>query len=89
MITNIRILLTDEERSTLADLIDGKTSKRLATRAEVSAMAEAVFAHLNAEQAAPAATPDLSLVPDKYADKPDAWKLGWLRGRYVLRSYRT
>jgi len=35
MKTNVSIELSDEERRALADVIDGKVSKRLATRAEV------------------------------------------------------
>lgn len=38
MRTNVAIELTDEQRSTLADLIDGKQTKRLLTRAEVGAL---------------------------------------------------
>ena len=36
MKTNVAITLTDEQRSHLANLFDGKESKRLATRQEVT-----------------------------------------------------
>ena len=35
MKTNVKVELTDDERSRLADLFDGKHSKRLATRADI------------------------------------------------------
>lgn len=41
MKTNVAITLTDEQRSHLANLLDGKPSKRLATRAEVNALVNA------------------------------------------------
>lgn len=36
MIVNVKLSLTDEERNRLAKLIDGKVSKRLATRKDVN-----------------------------------------------------
>ena len=54
MKTNVSIELTDEQRNALAVAIDGKQSKRLATRAELGALCrlfvEAVIEH-EAEQA--------------------------------------
>ncbi len=38
MSTNVRVTLTEEERDLLANLIDSKTTKRLATRAEISSL---------------------------------------------------
>ena len=46
MKTNVPIELNDAERSLLADLIDRKQSKRLATRAEVVAIAQQHIAGL-------------------------------------------
>ena len=40
MKTNVPIELTDDQRSRLADLIDGKSSKRKATRKEVIALCQ-------------------------------------------------
>ncbi len=40
MKTNVSIELTDQERCVLADMIDGKRTKRLATRAEVVAICQ-------------------------------------------------
>ena len=49
MKTNVSIELTDEQRNALAVAIDGKASKRLATRAELGALCrlfiEAVIEH--------------------------------------------
>lgn len=41
MKTNVSINLSDEQRSRLADLLDGKQTKRLATRKEVAALVTA------------------------------------------------
>lgn len=38
MKTNVSIELTDEQRDCLANLIDGKDTKRMATRAEITAL---------------------------------------------------
>lgn len=43
MKTNIPIDLTEEERHALADMLDGKSTTRLATRKDINALAEAFF----------------------------------------------
>ena len=51
MKTNVSIELTDEQRSTLANIIDGKTNKRLATRKEVVDLCTQYIASLIGESA--------------------------------------
>lgn len=46
MISRISIELTDDQRSYLANLIDDKTSKRLATRKEIVEVTEALILSL-------------------------------------------
>lgn len=43
MKTNVSIELTDEQRDMLANVIDGKASKRLATRADVNALVQGLI----------------------------------------------
>lgn len=54
MKTNVSIELTDEQRSTLANIIDGKTNKRLATRKEVVDLCTQYIAGLVGENASEA-----------------------------------
>lgn len=49
MNVNVQISIDDKARSHLADLIDGKTSKRLVTRAEVNALCRMFLEHLLTE----------------------------------------
>jgi hypothetical protein len=46
MKTNVSIELTDEERSYIADRIDSKVTKRLATRKEISDLAVYMMARV-------------------------------------------
>ena len=72
MKTNISIELSDEQRSKLARAIDGKESKRLATRTEVVAIATAAV--LDAVNRRPAAAcvpdPDVRHQPGPASDPP-------------------
>lgn len=54
MKTNVSIELTDEQRSTLANIIDGKSNKRLATRKEVVDLCTQYIAGLVGENASEA-----------------------------------
>ena len=95
MNVNIKLTLSDQERNLIARKIAGKDIKRLCSRAEVVEMVSGFMAgyltelraenydNQNSPVSAPAlSAPDLSLVPEKYADMPDQWKVSYLRGRY-------
>jgi hypothetical protein len=92
MIVNVRMELNDAERSQLACMIAGKAVKRLATRKEVSEFCHgALAAALDDDDedrviaGATDAEPEpvnLSLVPDEYADKPEAWKVSYISKRF-------
>ncbi len=78
MRTNIHIETTDEERSLLANLIDGKEKKRLASRAEIVELCQLhIAALINQSNAATFKTiADTSGVPEAQEVNPDgvSWK---------------
>ena len=90
MMTNIKIDLTDDQRRTLQQQLTGKV--RLITRAELSDFVsgiiegactiEEVVADPPHEFFEP--NPKLTEIPgkwaNKYANRTEAWKAGWLRG---------
>ncbi len=90
MKTNVAVTLSDEQRNRLAIALAGKNVKRKVTRREVKSLVEGFFEAMlsDCENASPTASPsmpeahrtNLDRVPAKYADKPESWKLGWLRG---------
>jgi len=94
MNVNIKLSLSDEERNLIARKIAGKDIKRLCSRADVVEMVNGFMAGFLTEvkkeaavktldtQPSPLVAPDLSLVPEKYADQTDQWKISYLRGRY-------
>ena len=53
MNVNCKISLTDEERNRLAKLIDGKVSKRLATRADVNEFVKGIIEYAVSPSAQP------------------------------------
>ena len=92
MKTNVPIELTDEQRSRLANVLDGKVSKRLATRAEVCEAAEAFLrALIESEPEAPAPEapspasvmrrdPIPEVIPEKWRDRLQGKSDGYIRG---------
>lgn len=54
MNVNCKISLTDEERNRLAKVIDGKVSKRLATRADVNAFVKGIVDYAVSQAGTPA-----------------------------------
>lgn len=91
MMTNIKIELTDEQRRQLQQQLTGRVKP--ITRAELSQFVTAVVVGaMDCEEAVntapvPCFQPrdDLVALPagkwaKKYADKPEHWKQGWLRG---------
>jgi hypothetical protein len=96
MNTNIKVVLTDEQRRQLQEQLTGRV--RPITRQELTAFVTgAVHGALDCEQVTQGATKpcfspraDLSSMPskwaDKYADRPDHWKVGWLRGWNMVGS---
>lgn len=85
MKTNVPITLTDEERDRLANLLDGKVSKRLATRAEVCEAAEA-FLRALVEPEPEAPTPEVAPTPrvESFGGNPTEIPAKWrdrLRGK--------
>jgi hypothetical protein len=90
MKTNVPINLTDEERDRLANVLDGKVSKRLATRAEVCEAAEAFLRALVEPEAptpeAPVTPPVQSFkgnpteIPAKWRDRLQGKSDGYIRG---------
>lgn len=102
MNVNIKISITDPERNLIARKLDGKNIKRMISRKEVNELVagfmEGLLSDLENESIeragydVPSARslppPDLSNVPDEYADKPDSWKIGYLRGWEKVGSKR-
>jgi len=88
MITNIKIELTDEQRADLQEQITGK--RKLITRAELHCFVSGcIMGALSSEEVhmdkpcfeqMKGTTTMPQVYADRYADKSDAWKAGWLRG---------
>jgi hypothetical protein len=90
MNTNIKITLTDEQRRQLQQQLTGHV--RPVTRQELNAFVMgAVMGAMDCEKVTQGDTPpcfsprpDLSKMParwaKRYADQPEHWKRGWLRG---------
>lgn len=92
MNTNIKITLTDTQRVLLQQQLTGRV--RPISRAELTEFVSGVVVGaMDCEQVTVDAQvstpcfkprPDLSTMPakwaDAYAEKPDHWKHGWLRG---------
>ncbi len=73
MKTNIPLELTDEQRNTLAQLLDGKETKRLATRKEVVTMAHEFFLGMLERSEVKAEVLDY----DHLEDKNESYIRGW------------
>ena len=91
MNTNIKITLTDEQRRDLQVQLTGK--QRMISRAELCEFVDGVIeGALRCEALADGSTlplrgrpnPDLTEIPvryvDRFKDKPEHWRKGWLRG---------
>lgn len=88
-----RYTVTDAQRQLIAGVIDGRLSKRLATRVEIAAILDGALtgaceALTDSELPAHERVPfDPTLVPKQYQQQPLSWQRGWWRGRYNLRPF--
>ena len=90
MKTNVAIELTDEQRSILADALDGKSSKRLATRKEVAAVCrgfiEAVLKeHLETATAEPICANTLEVADPEDRELLRGKAPGYIRGWNMVK----
>ncbi len=81
MKVNLGLEIDDAERDALADYIDGKETKRLATRKDIVALVEALFYGVlddamsaPAEEAEPAAEDQVSGIPGPSARPAPPWR---------------
>jgi hypothetical protein len=99
MNVNVKLSITDIDRSLIANLLDAKETKRLATRAEINELVQGFIMGLTehtyceqedaAYQRRPVAQEfDQEKVPPHYRDKPLQWQMGWYRGRYLIQPSR-
>jgi hypothetical protein len=97
MKTNVSVDLDDAARSRLADLLDGKATKRLATRAEIGALCRAGLDALLGDQDAPP-RPDPVAPPVRktvtaddeavLAGKSESYRRGWDQAGAVITAAR-
>lgn len=95
MNVNIKLSITDIDRSLIADVIDAKETKRLATRKEINRLVQGFLDGLTQHEydcqepsISVRAEFDQERVPAEYRDKPIEWQMGWYRGRYLTQSFR-
>ena len=103
MKTNVSIELTDEQRSTLANIIDGKTNKRMATRKEVVDLCTQYIASLIGESAQeapskpqtrvvrptnPSLNPSLQIDPED-RNRLEGKSAGYIRGWNMVKHLRA
>lgn len=96
MNVNIKVSLTDDERRVMLFNMTGIDRKRRVSRAEVNEFVTGAVAGMLVEvpvqeelKVEPVKRPlyDLSLVPSKYDNKSEQWRIGWFRGRYVIKAF--
>jgi hypothetical protein len=99
MNVNVKLSITDIDRSLIANLLDAKETKRLATRKEITELVNGFImgltehTYFEREDARFEERPvrqefDQEKVPVEYRDKPLQWQMGWYRGRYLIQPSR-
>jgi len=95
MMTNCKIELTEEQRLAMCLSLHGKS--KLITRAQlnefvsgcVQAAVDGSSGRVCSTPSSPSASPVSHTLPapyaERYADRPDTWKAGWLRGWNQVR----